>query len=750
MADTYTDDYNLPLPMPVAKGYATPQQIEAARQYSKYLLAGGGQQPVKHWTQGLSNMVSALVGGYGMYNAGQQDIFSRQLAGSQIGSNPYVDQETSGQGVTSSPRSFGPTSSVAPTSMDANQRAIGSIEANSYSELGPVTRTGDRAYGKYQVMGANIPQWTQEILGKRMTPQEFLNDKGAQDKVFKGKFAQYVAKTGNANDAASMWFTGKPLAQGANLKDQLGTTGTEYVRRFNAAGGGQPQTGAQVASLDPTAGVPNAQNNAPVGTSGPVGGTLQPPDAPTQVAAALKGGAGPVAPIGQPTQPVVDPRLLPRQPHPTRQQMEFMFGAGAPYMNEKMQELMMGQYYGYGQPIQMPHPFGTVLYDPVTHTQQFIGNTMNREVKSSSGATHIDTYQYDEQGVLHLLPTKGGETGGEKPAEEDPDNWLDRNTPAKAPGPQGALTPPATSTMAANPMGALANMPSQGASPTSQKLASLETGVGSDASPSMLSAPPPAPQAPAGGTKLADYQSDLMRRLDAEGIQYRGSVTAAEEMSKKAVADYMAEQATARNIAAKVDQTEYLKQLTYDPNFMSAIKMRLGGDQWNQLKAQFGDDPNANRASELFDKILNGEVLQDLKMSTQGMGQIRLAELQVVQRSLANREMTQQGMRAALDIMINAQKRELELADLQNKYVKEKGVQDVTGWNRVVQRYLARNPIITDDLKKSWEKETGVKLADVTGSKGGPLPPGAGPTVKPTDLEDKQNAINILKRLQGK
>lgn len=124
-------------------------------------------------------------------------------------------------------------------------RAIAATEsggqADPYRALGPVIpKSGDRAYGKHQVMGANIPKWTEEILGRAYTPQEFLNDPKAQDRVFKGKFGQYLREHGNPHDAASMWFTGKPYAEGYSLKDPLGTSGTEYVNRFVSNLRGQP------------------------------------------------------------------------------------------------------------------------------------------------------------------------------------------------------------------------------------------------------------------------------------------------------------------------------------------------------------------------------------------------------------------------------------------------------------------------------------------------------------------------------
>ena len=102
-------------------------------------------------------------------------------------------------------------------------------QKDPYSAKGPVTKSGDRAYGKYQVMGANIPLWTEKVLGRKMTPSEFLNDPDAQEKVARTILGGYLAKTGDAPDAASMWFTGKPLAEGANRRDVNNMSGARYA-----------------------------------------------------------------------------------------------------------------------------------------------------------------------------------------------------------------------------------------------------------------------------------------------------------------------------------------------------------------------------------------------------------------------------------------------------------------------------------------------------------------------------------------
>lgn len=115
--------------------------------------------------------------------------------------------------------------------------AIASIESagsGDYQAVGPDTGKG-RAYGRYQVMDFNIGPWTEKYLGRRMTPAEFLASPEAQDAVFNGEFGSYVKKYGNPQDAASIWFTGRPLSQGANAADVNGMTGRGYVNKFTNA-----------------------------------------------------------------------------------------------------------------------------------------------------------------------------------------------------------------------------------------------------------------------------------------------------------------------------------------------------------------------------------------------------------------------------------------------------------------------------------------------------------------------------------
>lgn len=105
----------------------------------------------------------------------------------------------------------------------------------NYSVLGPVINNGgmyqgDRAVGKYQVMGKNVPSWTKQYLGKSMSAEQFRADKNAQDNLMRARANELYKKYSNWADVASVHFTGQPLSKSKGKKDQLGTTAESYAR----------------------------------------------------------------------------------------------------------------------------------------------------------------------------------------------------------------------------------------------------------------------------------------------------------------------------------------------------------------------------------------------------------------------------------------------------------------------------------------------------------------------------------------
>lgn len=107
----------------------------------------------------------------------------------------------------------------------------------------------DRPYGAYQVMGANIPDWTKKYFGQSLTPDQFLRNPAAQDAVFNGEFGRLAGKYG-PEGAAQAWLGGSGSVGKEGRSDSLGTTVGNYGKKFMeayGAGGGGGGSGTAVA-----------------------------------------------------------------------------------------------------------------------------------------------------------------------------------------------------------------------------------------------------------------------------------------------------------------------------------------------------------------------------------------------------------------------------------------------------------------------------------------------------------------------
>jgi hypothetical protein len=164
----------------------------------------------------------------------QQQNKAIDTAAAKIPAEPLVQaMEKVGGAVTK-------TTGTVASSIGNYAAAIRKIESGSYQgnygAMGPVTKSGDRAYGAYQVMGNNIPSWTKELLGQSVSVKDFLQDKGLQDRVFYQQFGKSLDKFGNFSDAASVWFSGQPLSVARNRSDGFNTTEQYVQKATNALG----------------------------------------------------------------------------------------------------------------------------------------------------------------------------------------------------------------------------------------------------------------------------------------------------------------------------------------------------------------------------------------------------------------------------------------------------------------------------------------------------------------------------------
>lgn len=705
--------------------YASPASQEAQRAYAKALMFGsvgkdGPQFPVvQSWTQGASNMVNALMGGLAAHDADAKDRARYQTA--------IPEQSVKSTSFSEGPSSEGQKN--ADDDMSKQADAIASIESKGsgdYSAVGPATRTGDRAYGKYQVMGANIPSWTKEVLGKEMSPQEFLSNQAAQDAVFKTKFPQ---GGGNDADRASVWFTGKPLAQGGNRSDGY-ITGNQYVDKFNKAMG--------------------APSSQPMSFAGPDNGSSANP-AVAAMSAALQGkppvqvaenGFQPaasktVAPNNLP-QPnsngtYYDPRLIKPPPQYSADQVRAIMAS--PELSLETKSTAMQAYRQQGQPIELPYPGGHVVIDPRNPTrQQFIPDLQK-------GTTKIGDVETPSYGVVGPAGTAG----------PNMQNYPIQRAPVAPVGPQSSIAPqaapvvapqaapvatpapgpvvaqnappaPATPPQApvqvasADPVAAFAAAAGKPElSPIEQQMMAMAgskqpvTGPGPAAAPPQAPADEPKPevipvaskQTPAqAASPLAKMASndeairnlvgpdvydaykqkkdaDVTRSLgeDAAKAKIEVDKEAQNDSNKLATKKYdtlSTQGQAARKLMPNIDMG---LALLNDPRFHSGI-MAAPQDVVSRLKASLFGDDKANAPNEVFDKLMAGTVLDTMKTALSGLGQVRLAEIGLLTKANANRTNSPASNRAVLEISRRGLQSIDHLDDLGQQYTSGDEVRD--------------------------------------------------------------------------
>ena len=210
-------------------GDLTKQQVTPAKLPEHKLDMSSGDKGGGQKKDGTGKAIGSLVGGIAGSYFGPIGSMAGSTAGGMLGGmvarGGRIGYATDGR--------------VDPAMMaDAKRRIAGIESGGRYDALGPMVG-GDRAHGKYQVMGANLPSWTQEALGRRMTPEEFLKSPEAQERVFEHHFGKYLGQHGNLADAASMWHSGVPLSEARRQgRRDVNMSTEDYVRKI--MGGAPP------------------------------------------------------------------------------------------------------------------------------------------------------------------------------------------------------------------------------------------------------------------------------------------------------------------------------------------------------------------------------------------------------------------------------------------------------------------------------------------------------------------------------
>jgi hypothetical protein len=760
-------------PLPDLMGYATPNELAFKRLYARHLLEQGTPDalagPAVSPFQGIGGVLNQLAGQRILGEAAQQERATnansaRAQSGVTTGAEgPLSMQPPTGNVSDSGPLGQGPYSKVT-----SAQEGSG-----SYAQLGPVVKspeTGqpDRAYGKYQVMGNNIPQWTKEVLGAPLTPAQFLSNPQAQEAVYKTKFGQLVQQYG-PEGAARAWLGGpkgmtNPGAQAHTMDGTpLGQTVGQYGQNFTklasnapglpqgaaAPGGaiaappviGSPQVppalpGGMLASLPPSGATP-APNE---------GGTPPVPGGGTQLAAGRGFGTSvpnaiPAAPgLGAPgqvpgtSQGTMSPGFFAQRPHISKEQYQSILAN--PAVSQEQKQFYTNLWLGQGQPTSFETPYGTIVRAP-NGQQQFIGKVFEMPIKGPNGMEITGRAQYNADGSYKILqPGAAAPVGGPAPSPQGAPSA----GPLSAPPP---VAPPAAPGAVPGPSGAV-----QSAMP---KLAALETGTMNDAGP--LGAPPPnatgavpvppiekpagaEPQAPAGVQtaqsiipQFAKDTFDEMGNIAAQTNLKTSAATKAGEEATSFVNDIRTKGMVAADDAKKLDM---LAPIVHSQDYYSGFGSPLVMLE-KRMVAALGGDPKTAANMEMAEKFMNDLNLDTLKQRLGGLGQIRVFEGNMVQNAFLNRDNSVVANQALVTYAKAVNDRLLQANEMTNKLLAENNWVPSPKIQAEVFNFFRDKPIMDDATAKAWNQSI-TRDAEQRKKTSGPMvnpPPGAGVPAPP-------------------
>lgn len=136
---------------------------------------------------------------------------------------------------------------------DSRQSFIWAIKQQESGGDYNVVNSSSGALGAYQVMPSNVSEWTRKALGKSLSPQQYLSDPTAQDRVADTILGGYYDQYG-ARGAAAMWYSGQPDPNKTYGTPSVADYVNEVVNRMTSAppvnGSTSVQTGATVNRAD--------------------------------------------------------------------------------------------------------------------------------------------------------------------------------------------------------------------------------------------------------------------------------------------------------------------------------------------------------------------------------------------------------------------------------------------------------------------------------------------------------------------
>ena len=651
-------------------GYATPEQLKEVRALYQNLLSGTGQQPVKHWTQGISNMVSALVGGLG-----NQKTIERENEARRFDQKPQNMPAWSGENYKegnypAAPKSAdtgsSPTSAAAVRTNNPGAQWPGPVAAKFGStESVPLPGGNKIAVFDDPVKGA-AAQFA--LLEKSYTgiPLSAAVSKWSGGNNA-GQYLSHIAKaTGLTPDtvitpellrgpkgielakAMAHWEAGKKYP----LADQ------QWQAAHKLAFGGGQGGPALAFSGEPT-NVPPALPGTPPPMATALAG--QP------MAAAARPNMQPPMPTPQGVQPghvatnpetgqaVIPEGLTPQRTVVTRRQFENTMQS--PYVSPEMKQFVAQSYYAQGQPLEMATAGGRVVINPQRPSQQmFIPDLQKGNLKAPGGA-EVPWFGHVGPGNKFQMYGEGGATAPTAPKANPNIDVPDLNF---APNQEGKI-----------PAAVLNGLPPEIL--TGQSAPKMPAGLPPVALPFAAEGGGEAPAIPAEGTKVAqipDYANRMIDALSQKGVEYEAN----KKQAEKDIEAYQAKATVVNDVGLKAATSKpaitMAKTLVQDPNMVQGVLAQPRLD-FKRFLTLISDNPNAKRSvevSQAFDKLISGNILDDLKITLQGLGQVRVAEIDLLKQAAASRSNDLGSNMAILRQMDKAHDLAIDLSKISTAY----------------------------------------------------------------------------------
>lgn len=622
-------------PIPFAEGYATPAQVQSARETAKWLL-GKSQEPVKHWTMGMANIANALVGGLERRRA--NELESQALAG--------VSKRMLDTGYSKKPEGGEVTMPPASTQTLPSTPALPSEKAP-----------------KAKGIKTDAP------------------DKGVQ-----------VASLDALPSPDTSPAEAAPLAFAGDTSITSPTVVAQALHREAAARGSR------------------AADNPALGGAGKVSPELSGPPVTPGFATAIPGGGT-----------AVDPRVTAGRIRMDRDALQDLLRN--PYAPEGIKTALYAKYLNQDQPITIPQgefgdwvvgPNGPPVWSPKpmkevrkygegVEEERWFNMHPTTNPDGTRGWKKIYVEDSDTLGPPSeklAPPTEGappikgpgiGSGGGSAPVPASPIDTLDDdNLSIKPPKKIGAEGAPNLADTGEEPElgvgGAKSPLGVQVASAGgNEELAGLlapknvpEPNYPSDVQPTVKSEEPTQRFAGSFEERLKNIQDWRLRR-DRERISNEKN---ADELRKFATS---AKDAGYR--AVGFDQSLALAEnIVDDPNFITGSfaderqsLAKLGaflaetetGKMLREKGITLNDflNPSGGTPNDVFNKTIQAALMEQLKTAFGGLGQIRVAEIEMLQRASANQNNTREANREILRMMRHAAKDAARVGKITNAYM---------------------------------------------------------------------------------